>query len=88
MAPVATARRGGHHCGAVRSHPAHQRFRADVLAKQPFVVTQNEVLDAQVMVEAAHRSAQKSGVSYALARSDDLAEYKALCARHGLFATA
>jgi hypothetical protein len=51
-----------------------------------FVVTQNEVLDAQVIVEAAHRSAQKNGITCALARSDDLAEYKALCARHGLFA--
>src|SRR5688500_7514641 len=69
-------------------HAAHQRFRADILEKRPFVVTQNEVLDAQVMVEAAHRSAQKSGVTYALGRSDDLAEYKALCARHGLFAAA
>ena len=29
---------------------------------------------------------RKRGVTYALARSDDLAEYKALCARHGLFA--
>ena len=67
-------------------HAAHERFRADVLEKRPFIVTQNEVLDAQVMVEAAHRSAQRGGVTYTLARSDDLAEYKALCARHGLFA--
>jgi hypothetical protein len=45
-------------------------------------------LDAQVMVEAAHRSAQEGGVTYTLARSDDLAEYKAQCARQGPFAAA
>jgi predicted dehydrogenase len=65
---------------------AHERFRAAVKDKVPFAVTQNDVLDAQVMVEAAHRSAQKGGAPYKLARSNKLAEYKALCTKNGLFA--
>jgi myo-inositol 2-dehydrogenase/D-chiro-inositol 1-dehydrogenase len=58
---------------------AHQQFREDIESGAAFAVTQNEVLDAQVFVEAAHRSAQKAGARYRLQRSDDLQEYRAGC---------
>ena len=63
---------------------AHQQFRDAVTNGNPFAVTQNEVLDAQVFVEAAHRSAQKHGSVYPLQRSDDLNEYKSACIANGL----
>jgi myo-inositol 2-dehydrogenase / D-chiro-inositol 1-dehydrogenase len=63
---------------------AHQQFRADLERGAAFAVTQNEVLDAQVFVEAAHRSAQHAGARYRLRRSDDLHEYQAACIANGL----
>ncbi len=63
---------------------AHQQFREDIESGRAFVVTQNEVLDAQVFVEAAHRSAQHAGARYRLQRFDDLDEYKAACIANGL----
>ncbi|MBX2999562.1 MAG: Gfo/Idh/MocA family oxidoreductase [Caldilineaceae bacterium] len=63
---------------------AHQQFREDVESGAPFAVTQNEVLDAQVFVEAAYRSAQQNGARYHLQRFDDLQEYKAACIANGL----
>lgn len=63
---------------------AHQQFRADIESGAAFAVTQNEVLDAQVLAEAAHRSAQQAGVRYRLQRYDDLQEYKAACIANGL----
>ncbi len=63
---------------------AHQQFRADVESGTPFAVTQNEVLDAQVFVEAAHRSALQGGKRYRLERHEDLAKYKAACLTNGL----
>jgi myo-inositol 2-dehydrogenase/D-chiro-inositol 1-dehydrogenase len=63
---------------------AHQQFRADVESGAPFAVTQNEVLDAQVFVEAAYRSAQHDGARYRLQRFDDLQAYKAACIANGL----
>jgi len=63
---------------------AHRRFREAVAEGQAFAVTQNEVLDAQVVVEAAHRSAARGGSPYPLARADDLAAYRELCERNGL----
>ncbi|MFN0124880.1 MAG: Gfo/Idh/MocA family protein [Blastocatellia bacterium] len=63
---------------------AHQQFRADIESGAAFAVTQNEVLDAQVFVEAAHRSAQHGGAHYQLRRADDLHEYKAACIASGL----
>jgi myo-inositol 2-dehydrogenase/D-chiro-inositol 1-dehydrogenase len=63
---------------------AHQQFRADIESGAAFAVTQNEVLDAQVFVEAAHRSAQHAGDRYRLQRYDDLQEYKAACVANGL----
>jgi hypothetical protein len=63
---------------------AHQQFREDIESGAAFAVTQNEVLDAQVFAEAAHRSAQASGARYRLQRYDDLQEYKAACIANGL----
>ncbi|MBS1789214.1 MAG: Gfo/Idh/MocA family oxidoreductase [Acidobacteria bacterium] len=63
---------------------AHQQFRADIERDKAFAVTQNEVLDAQVFAEAAHRSAQHAGVRYRLQRYNDLSEYKAACIANGL----
>lgn len=63
---------------------AHQQFREDVESGTAFAVTQNEVLDAQVFAEAAHRSAQHTGLRYRLQRHDDLQEYKAACMANGL----
>lgn len=67
---------------------AHQQFRDAVESGAAFAVTQNEVLDAQVFVEAAHRSAQHNGARYQLRRSDALPEYKAACAANGLLTPA
>lgn len=63
---------------------AHQQFRADIEAGAPFAVTQNEVLDAQVFVEAAHRSALHGSQHYWLQRFDDLQQYRAACIANGL----
>ena len=63
---------------------AHRRFQEAVANSQPFAVTQNEVLDAQVFVEAAHRSAQDNGRRYAVSRHDNLAEYRAACVANEL----
>jgi predicted dehydrogenase len=63
---------------------AHQQFRQAIENGVAFAVTQNEVLDAQVFVEGAHRSAQNNGVHYRLQRFDDLQEYKTACLANGL----
>ena len=63
---------------------AHQQFRQAVENGSAFAVTQNEVLDAQVFVEGAHRSAQNNGARYRLQRFDDLQEYKIACLTNGL----
>ncbi|HRV96670.1 MAG TPA: Gfo/Idh/MocA family oxidoreductase [Anaerolineae bacterium] len=63
---------------------AHQQFRDDIDSGAAFAVTQNEVLDAQVFVEAAHRSAQQNGARYRLQRFDDLPAYKTACIVNGL----
>jgi myo-inositol 2-dehydrogenase/D-chiro-inositol 1-dehydrogenase len=63
---------------------AHERFRADFENGAAFAVTQNQVLDAQVFAEAAHRSAQQAGARYRLQRYEDLQEYKAACIANGL----
>lgn len=69
---------------AIAYDRAHQQFRADLESNAAFAVTQNEVLDAQVFVEAANRSAQSAGARYQLQRCDDLQEYKAACITNGL----
>jgi len=63
---------------------AHQQFREDIESSAAFAVTQNEVLDAQVFAEAAHRSAQHAGAHYRVERYEDLKKYKASCAANGL----
>jgi len=63
---------------------AHQQFRDDIASGAPFAVTQNEVLDAQVFVEGAHRSAQHASAHYHLQRFEDMREYKAACLANGL----
>ena len=63
---------------------AHQQFREDIESGAPFAVTQNEILDAQVFAEAAHRSAQYAGARYQVQRYDDWQEYKASCIANGL----
>jgi myo-inositol 2-dehydrogenase / D-chiro-inositol 1-dehydrogenase len=63
---------------------AHEQFRVDLESGAAFAVTQNEVLDAQVFAEAAHRSAQAGGARYRLHRCDDLMDYKAACIANGL----
>jgi myo-inositol 2-dehydrogenase/D-chiro-inositol 1-dehydrogenase len=64
---------------------AHQGFRAAVEAKQPFAVTQNEVLSSQVLVEAAHLSALEGGSIRQFAHSEDVAEFRHKCVEGGLF---
>jgi len=63
---------------------AHRQFHEAVNGGQAFAVTQNDVLDAQVFVEAAHRSAQDGGKRYTISRHEDLAEYRAACVLNGL----
>ncbi len=64
---------------------AHTQFRDAVLGKKNFAVTQIDVLNAQVVVEAAHRSAIHGGIDYPIARAEDLDEYERLCLDHKLF---
>lgn len=63
---------------------AHRQFREAVNARRPFAVTQNEVLDAQVFVEAAHRSALNGGQPFKLRRPAALEEFHEWCRRNGL----
>ena len=63
---------------------AHKQFREDIESGTAFAVTQNEVLDAQVFVEAAHRSARRNSARYQLQRFEDLQEYKTACIANGL----
>jgi myo-inositol 2-dehydrogenase/D-chiro-inositol 1-dehydrogenase len=63
---------------------AHVAFREAVAAGRPFAVTQNEVLDAQVFVEAAHRSAQRGGQPIDLQRPATLAAFHEWCTGQGL----
>jgi len=63
---------------------AHSQFRAAVRERRDFAVTQIDVLNAQVLVEAAHRSALHGGMDYTVARSDDLDEYERLCRKSKL----
>jgi myo-inositol 2-dehydrogenase/D-chiro-inositol 1-dehydrogenase len=58
---------------------AHAAFREAVSEQRPFAVTQNEVLDAQVFVEAAHRSAQHDGEPFTITRPPTLTAFKQMC---------
>ncbi len=66
---------------------AHADFRRVVCAAkgEAFRVTQGDVLDAQVFVEAAHLSAtRRDGARVSVTRSDDIQEYRAMCRANGL----
>ncbi len=65
---------------------AHSAFRQAVTEGTAFAVTQNEVLDAQVFVEAAHLSALDGGTARRFTRSDDPVEFRRLTAANGLLA--
>ncbi|MCP3994802.1 MAG: Gfo/Idh/MocA family oxidoreductase [bacterium] len=71
-----------------RFHRAYQRahlgFREAVEAGSPFTVTQNEVLSAQVFVEAAHLSALDGGRTRRFSHSADVGEFRGLCRENGL----
>ena len=79
-------------CGGAEFQPrfqkayetAHSQFRDAVRATKNFAVTQLDVLDAQVVVEAAHRSAVNGGIEYTAARSENLDDYSQLCRDHHL----
>ena len=64
---------------------AHSSFRDAVMRKKDFAVTQIDVLNAQVVMEAAHRSAVNGGIEYSVARSEKLEDYEQLCRDHRLF---
>jgi myo-inositol 2-dehydrogenase / D-chiro-inositol 1-dehydrogenase len=63
---------------------AHAEFQMAVRTGRSFAATQRDVLNAQVMAEAAHLSAVNGGIDYPLAQAVDLAEYERICERHGL----
>jgi myo-inositol 2-dehydrogenase/D-chiro-inositol 1-dehydrogenase len=63
---------------------AHQGFRDAVGAGSDFIVTQNDVLAAQVFVEAAHLSALDDGRLRRFAHSDDVAEFRRLSTENRL----
>jgi len=71
-----------------RFHKAYQRahagFREAVEAGDPFRVTQNEVLSAQVFVEAAHLSALDDGRIRKFSHSDNITEFRRLTTENGL----
>jgi len=64
---------------------AHSAFRDAVSRRKDFAVTQMDVMDAQVVVEAAHRSAVDGGINYSVVRSEKLEDYEQMCRDHGLF---
>jgi myo-inositol 2-dehydrogenase/D-chiro-inositol 1-dehydrogenase len=63
---------------------AHAGFRDAIESGQPFRVTQNDVLSAQVLVEAAHLSALDDGRSRRFSHSDDVEEFRRLSQENGL----
>lgn len=58
---------------------AHKHFQSVVRNNDPFRVTQNDVLKAQVFVEAAHRSALNGGRLYEISYSPDLEKFRSIC---------
>ncbi len=63
---------------------AHKHFASDVENNEPFRVTQNDVLQAQVFVEAAHRSALENAKVYEISYSPNLEEFRELCRKNNL----
>jgi len=66
---------------------AHTAFRAAISVRRAFTVSPIDALDAQVIVEAAHRSAADNRRSVTIRRSADLGHYRAACAAAGLLDT-
>lgn len=64
----------------------HIDFRAALAEGRSFAVSAIDALDAQVIVEGAHRSAADARHPVALTRSDDLPTYRAACTQAGLLA--
>jgi myo-inositol 2-dehydrogenase / D-chiro-inositol 1-dehydrogenase len=64
---------------------AHADFREALGMGRAFQVTARDALDAQVIVEAAHRSAADGRRTLSLSRRDGLSEYRSACASAGLF---
>jgi myo-inositol 2-dehydrogenase/D-chiro-inositol 1-dehydrogenase len=63
---------------------AHRGFRDAVEAGTQFAVTQNDVLSAQVFVEAAHLSALDNGQIRRFTHSADVSEFRRLSTENGL----
>ncbi|MEM8924606.1 MAG: Gfo/Idh/MocA family oxidoreductase [Actinomycetota bacterium] len=63
---------------------AHEDFREALADKRPFRVTANDALDAQVLVEAAHRSALAGRSRVTVLRPSDIDAYRATCEASGL----
>lgn len=64
--------------------PIKRPMRRSAVEGSGFEVTQNDLLDAQVLVEVAHLSALDARTTYRFARSDDIGEYRCMCAESGL----
>jgi len=63
---------------------AHEQFREAIRQGRDFLVTQLDVLNAQVFVEAAHRSALRKGIEYPVAYAANLEDYETLCRKNKL----
>jgi predicted dehydrogenase len=63
---------------------AHRSFREDVVDKKAFKVNAMDILDAQVVVEAATISAEKGGLPIEVKKSNNLDEYHNNCRKAGL----
>jgi hypothetical protein len=62
---------------------ARKRFVEAMQGGADFAVTQNDVLKAQVFVEAAHLSAQQQGETLTLQLAEDLSEFRQRCVQQG-----
>ena len=63
---------------------SHKCFADAVSNAKSFRVTQNDVLKAQVMVEAAHLSSLENGKVYDVSYSEDLEEFRGMCSQNKL----
>ena len=86
---MADMRKGVHHAEYLPRFrdafaAAHEAFRAAIFDDKPFAVTQRDVLDAQVLVEAAALSAQLDGKPLQLQRADSVADYRQQCIDAGV----
>ncbi|MEM7009223.1 MAG: Gfo/Idh/MocA family oxidoreductase [Thermodesulfobacteriota bacterium] len=63
---------------------AHKDFADCISSKTVFKVTQNDIIKAQVFVEAAHRSALEDSKQYDLSYSSDIGEFESICEKGNL----